>query len=218
MCWKMEDTPTEPEYLSVGETARRLHVHENTIRNWARTGLLPTARVPGSRAHRFDARDVDRLQRQRGEVVSSVERERRTIGPELVDATQLSQWATTRDAQAAFPELVRRLLASTPGVTSLSVRAGEGVGIAGWDGFARSDGTSFLPNGALFFELGVGGRPKAKADDDYEKRTADPSGADPARSTFVFMTPRRWADCKQRRPCISGSPNVSAGTLGTPKR
>ncbi|MEW6106765.1 MAG: hypothetical protein AB1563_10455 [Bacillota bacterium] len=33
---------------------------------------------------------------------------------------------------------------------------------------------------------------KGKADDDYEKRRADPRGIDPAQSTFVFVTPRRW--------------------------
>ena len=66
----------------VRETARRLGVHENTIRNWVREGILPTARIPGSRFHRFDAQDVERLLRQRGSAVSSVAAERRTIGPE----------------------------------------------------------------------------------------------------------------------------------------
>src|SRR5438093_1015782 len=101
--------PDEPKLLNVRETAKRLSVHENTVRNWARTGALPTARVPGSRFHRFDERDVERLRRERGATVSSVASDRRTIGPELVDATQLSQWAATRAAQQLFPELVRRL-------------------------------------------------------------------------------------------------------------
>jgi excisionase family DNA binding protein len=114
----------EVELLSVRETARRLGVHENTVRNWARDGILPTARVPGSRFHRFDARDVERLRQQRGAIVSSIEPERRTIGPELVDATQLSYWATTEDARYRFPELMRRLLASTSGITNLSIRSG----------------------------------------------------------------------------------------------
>ena len=69
----------EAEFLSVRETARWLGVHENTVRNWAREGILPTARIPGSRFHRFDARDVERLRRERGAAVSSIEAERRTI-------------------------------------------------------------------------------------------------------------------------------------------
>lgn len=185
---------TELGFLSVRETARRLDVHENTVRNWARDGILPTARVPGSRFHRFDARDVERLRQQRGATVSSVEKERRTIGPELVDGSQLSQWATTRDAHHRFPELVRRLLASTPGVTNISVRAGDGVSAPGWDGRAESGGSAYLPSGSLCLEFGVGGKPKTKADEDYEKRRADPGkGAVAAESRFIFITPRRWS-------------------------
>jgi excisionase family DNA binding protein len=183
----------EGEFLSVRETARQLGVHENTVRNWAREGLLPTARIPGSRFHRFDARDVERLRRERGAAVSSIEAERRTIGPELVDGTQLSHWAATLDAHGRFPELVRRLLASTPGITNVSVRSGEGVAAPGWDGHADSDGTAaYLPSGSLWFEFGVGNKPKEKADQDYEKRRDDPLGVVPADVTFVFATPRRW--------------------------
>ncbi len=183
----------EVEFLSVRETARRLGVHENTVRNWAREGILPTARVPGSRFHRFDARDVERLRQQRGATVSSIEPQRRTIGPELVDGTQLSHWATMRDAQDRFPELVRRLLASTPGITNVSVRAGEGISAPGWDGRAESIGTAYLPSGSLCLEIGVGSQPKVKADEDYEKRRDDPHGVAPADVTFVFVTPRRWS-------------------------
>jgi excisionase family DNA binding protein len=183
----------EVELLSVRETARRLGVHENTVRNWARDGILPTARLPGSRFHRFDARDVERLRQQRGSIVSSIEQERRTIGPELVDATQLSHWATTQDAHYRFPELMRRLLASTPGITNISLRSGEGVSAPGWDGRADSIGAAYLPSGSLCFEFGVSRQPKVKADEDYEKRRDDPQGVVPADVTFVFVTPRRWS-------------------------
>jgi len=183
----------ETKFLSVRETARRLDVHENTVRNWARDGILLTARIPGSRFHRFDARDVERLRQQRGAVVSSIELERRTIGPELVDATQLSVWATTQDAHHRFPELMRRLLASTPGITNLSIRSGEGVSAPGWDGQAESVGTAYLPNGSLRFEFGVGSQPKAKADKDYKKRRDHPRGFVPGDVSFVFVTPRRWS-------------------------
>lgn len=182
----------EKRNLTVRETARRLKVHENTVRNWARDGVLESARVPGTKFHRFDEEVVERLRRQRGASVSSAEPQRRTFGPELVDATQLSQWASTRESQHKFPELIRRLLAATPGITNLSVRAGEGVAAPGWDGRADSSGTPFLPAGKLFFEFGVGAGPKAKADADWNKRKTDPLEATPSESIFVFLTPRRW--------------------------
>jgi excisionase family DNA binding protein len=185
---------TEPTYLGVRQTAKALGVHENTVRNWAKEGLLPSARLPGARALRFDARDVERLRSRRGTLVASVEEERRVI-PELVDATQLSQWAGTRRAQDMFPELMRRLLAASPGVTRVSVRSGDGVAAPGWDGQAESEGKApFLPRGRLFFEFGVGQQPGRKADQDYEKRRTDPLGVVPSEAVFVFATPRRWAD------------------------
>lgn len=184
----------EPTYLGVRQTAKALGVHENTIRNWAKEGLLPSAHLPGARGLRFDSRDVERLRRRRGTLVASVEEERRAT-PELVDATQLTQWAGTRRAQDMFPELMRRLLAASPGVTRVSVRSGEGVAAPGWDGQAESEGKApFLPRGRLFFEFGVGQQPGRKADEDYEKRRADPLGVVPSEAVFVFATPRRWAD------------------------
>lgn len=183
----------QPDLLSVRETARRLGVHENTVRNWAKSSLLPTMRLPGSRFHRFDSRDVERLRRQRTAMDSSVEQERRSIGPELVSATQLHQWADTRDAQETFPELIRRLLTLTPGLTNISIRAGEGISAPGWDGRATCAGTSYLPDGALYFEFGVGGQPKQKADEDYEKRRDHPKGFVAADVKFIFVTPRRWS-------------------------
>ncbi len=47
--------------LSVRETARRLGVHENTIRNWEQRGLLRAMRLPGSGYRRFRADEVDQL-------------------------------------------------------------------------------------------------------------------------------------------------------------
>lgn len=47
--------------LSVRETARRLGVHENTVRNWEERGILRAVRLPGSGFRRFDLEQVDRL-------------------------------------------------------------------------------------------------------------------------------------------------------------
>lgn len=47
--------------LNVRETARRLGVHENTVRNWEEQGLLRAIRLPGSGYRRFDMAEVERL-------------------------------------------------------------------------------------------------------------------------------------------------------------
>jgi excisionase family DNA binding protein len=56
------EADAEPELIGTRETARRLGVHENTVRNWADRGELRVAEtLPGSGYRRFDARDVEEL-------------------------------------------------------------------------------------------------------------------------------------------------------------
>lgn len=118
--------------------------------------------------------------------------------PHLADATDLDRWADTRSAQADLPRLVRRLIrAENDQVQRVEMRAGEGVGLTGYDGFVEaSRATPFVPEGSSVWEMGVGGDPGAKAQRDYRTRTDNPQEIDPAEHTFVFITPRRWEDKK----------------------
>ncbi|WP_336856043.1 helix-turn-helix domain-containing protein [Sinomonas albida] len=182
----------EKPFLSVGETAQLLGVHENTVRNWVRSGTLVSARVPGSKQHRFSREEVLRLVRQRGNPTSSVAPQLRSVEPELVSAVELDQWAARNDAKGAFPDLVRRLLELTPGITKIDVRAHEGGAAPGWDGSASSTGTPYLPAGELRFEFGTEKNSKGKAQSDYDKRVlALPADSE---SIFIFATPRSWAN------------------------
>jgi excisionase family DNA binding protein len=177
-------------YMTVRETAQALDVHENTIRNWARTGVIRSSKVPGSTHLRFERAEVSRLQRERGRASSQVGPALRTDGPELVTAVELARWADRRDSKDAFPDLMRRLLADTPGITDISNPAYEGVAAPGWDARATSVGSAVLPAGELRFEFGTDKDPKHKAESDYSKREADPS------VTYVQVTPRNWAGAK----------------------
>ena len=114
----------------------------------------------------------------------------------FVDATDLVAWADRRDAQAFLPTLVRRLiLATTTQVSRVGVRSGEGVQLAGWDGIVIAGaGNAFVPKGVSAWEMGTNQNPRPKAQDDYKKRTQDSQGVNPAQTTFVFVTPRRWPD------------------------
>jgi excisionase family DNA binding protein len=64
---------TTAQQLNVRETARRLGVHENTVRNWADRGMLRPMRLPGSGYRRFDVAEVDRLAREMREGAAPVE-------------------------------------------------------------------------------------------------------------------------------------------------
>ena len=181
----------DSELLSVRRTARRLGVHENTVRAYAKQGLLADARVPGTSFYKFRASDVDRLTVQRGAPTVSLAFERRTASPEYAAASQLALWPETsaREAQDRLPEFVRRLLFETPGAGQISIRTRDGVALAGKDGVATLERqTQLLPAGQIWFEFGTDKDSKRKATKDYDGRKGEASQD----VTFVFVTVRRW--------------------------
>jgi Helix-turn-helix domain len=196
--WYIWSMAQQSEYLTVREAARRFGVHENTIRNWSKRGILKAVTLPDSRYRRFRVKDVERVEEQR-----EVQRASRGKAPELVDADFLDAWGGRR-AQEVFPAVVQRLLASTPGIIGLNVRAGEGIGAEGWDvEIDRATGNSWVPPGASRWELGSNEGPAEKAQAEYRKRTKNPLGADPSTTCFVFATPKRWRKAQEweRRRC-----------------
>ena len=84
----------------------------------------------------------------------------------LIRADDLDRWASRITSAREFPRLVRRLVHST----------GRGLGRVGFSAW----------------ELGTSQDPRAKANDDYTKRSDNPAGVDPTQATFIFVTPRRW--------------------------
>ena len=114
--------------------------------------------------------------------------------PELADAADLVRWADNPEARYKFPAIIRLLLTGTPGVTALSVRAGAGVDLSGWDALVECPaGAPYVPTGVSGWEMGTGSNPDRKAQQDYRKRTDNPGEVRPADTVFVFVTPRRWA-------------------------
>ena len=113
--------------------------------------------------------------------------------PGLANADDLERWSGSPAARTELSELVRALLVDTPRVTDLTARTGRGVDLAGWDALVDGGpGTPYVPLGRSAWELGAGSDPRRKAQEDYRKRTEDPLGVDPAKTTFVFVTSRRW--------------------------
>jgi excisionase family DNA binding protein len=82
---------TTAEHLNVREVARRLGVHENTVRNWADRGILRPIRLPGSGYRRFIAEDVDRIAREMRESAAPVE-ETPVVRPKRGRATGRDGW------------------------------------------------------------------------------------------------------------------------------
>ena len=126
--------------------------------------------------------------------------------PELVTAKDLDLWARNRNSHFEAPILIRRLVLATASVSEIDLGAREDVFLGGWDGaLEASGGLPFVPDGASRWEIGVRRSGlRAKAQSDYEKRTANPLGADPAKTTFVFATVqsarwrKEWRDSRRK--------------------
>ncbi len=118
----------------------------------------------------------------------------------LATATDITQWAATREAQGRLPELVRRLVyATTVSATYVDFPSGDSVQLGGADGATElHEPHTYVPEGFTIWELGADAKPKGKADKDYQKRTSEPpvtarGRTQLASTTFAFVTPRRWS-------------------------
>jgi hypothetical protein len=115
-----------------------------------------------------------------------------------IEASDLVAWADRRSGQDGMPQLLSRLVRAERGVAA-SVRfpSGDSVAQHGWDGEVRVVGSSArVPDGSSGWETGTDQKVKAKADGDIEARATDHGTLDPAETTFVFVTPRRWSKRK----------------------
>lgn len=114
-----------------------------------------------------------------------------------ITGTDLEQWAGRLQASSDLPALLRRLVLATS-TAQISMRAGEGTRLSGFDGLVVQDTPHpYLPLGTSVWEMGVNANRRAKAEADYQTRTENPLTVDPATTTFVFVTPRRWQDKDQ---------------------
>ena len=76
--------------------------------------------------------------------------------------------------------------------------SGSSVRLRGWDGLLEvGTGNALAPSGISGWEFSCAKAVTSKANDDYEKRTADPLELDKATATFVFVTSRRWQGKRQ---------------------
>jgi transcriptional regulator with XRE-family HTH domain len=111
-----------------------------------------------------------------------------------VTARHLEDWAGTLEARSLLPQLVRRLIRATgTGVGRVDGPAGEQTHRPGWDVLAEAFGNAeFVPQGVSLWEVGVEKDPRAKADEDFAKWQKKPRGLVKRRSTFIFVTPRKY--------------------------
>ena len=112
--------------------------------------------------------------------------------PKWISAVELNRWADTVDARTRFPELVRRLIhVSIPkaDLELIDFLGGEEAQRPGFDGRTKAkSGSSKVPSGSSFWELGTDKAIREKLESDFEKRTKN--NAEAVTSTYIAVTPR----------------------------
>lgn len=112
----------------------------------------------------------------------------------LVTAKHLQSWSDSLTARADLPGIIASLIrASCPRLDSYRFPSGDASQTHGFDGVAEvGEATLFVPEGRSIWEFGVGKNYKAKADEDYEKRTKQLSAEERSKQSFIFVTSRIW--------------------------
>jgi addiction module HigA family antidote len=113
-----------------------------------------------------------------------------------IKANDIEEWVSHNiPARSRLAVFLRTLVHSTgSGLTKVDFPGNDDAERPGWDGFAEtSEGTPWVPAGRSGWEFGGNEDPKAKADGDFEKRVKAVGKKERTETTYVFVTPRRWA-------------------------
>ena len=112
------------------------------------------------------------------------------------DASEIDTWARRADAPPKLPALIRLLVQETIENPSplVDMPSGSSVWNRGWDGLLSVQcGNTWVPTGNSAWEMSCNKYPSTQATKNYAKRSRNPLGEDVDATTFVFVTPRRWA-------------------------
>ncbi|WP_288341041.1 hypothetical protein [uncultured Roseivirga sp.] len=94
-----------------------------------------------------------------------------------------------------LPEIMAKLIQFDCGSDlTMEFPSGDSISKTGWDGVCETTVSSlFVPKGKSYWEIGTNKGIKPKADKDYFKRTNDTPKVIKEKSTFIFVTSRRWS-------------------------
>lgn len=113
-----------------------------------------------------------------------------------IKANQIENWIDHNiTARTRLSVFLRTLVQSTGnGLSKVDFPGNDDAERPGWDGFVEVDeGTPWIPAGRSGWEFGVTENVKTKADGDFDKSAKALKKKERAETTFVFVTPRRWA-------------------------
>lgn len=113
-----------------------------------------------------------------------------------IKANDIEGWVSHNiHARSRLAVFLRTLVHSTgSGLAEVNFPGNDDAERPGWDGFTEvSEGTPWVPVGRTGWEFGTNEDAQAKADGDFQKSVKAVGKNERAETTFVFVTPRRWA-------------------------
>ncbi|MGF6858210.1 HigA family addiction module antitoxin [Paraburkholderia sp. CI3] len=113
-----------------------------------------------------------------------------------IKANDIEGWVSHNiPARTRLAVFLRTLVHSTgDGLTKVDFPGNDDAERPGWDGFVEAnEGAPWVPAGRSGWEFGTNEDPKTKAEGDFEKSVRALDNKERAETTFVFVTPRRWA-------------------------
>ncbi len=191
-----------PDGLSVKKAAGLLDVSRPTLSNLlnGNASLSQEMAQKLERAFGVSARELIELQTSHEALAAAQigvpEKTKRYVPPFLkIVANDIEEWAghSNISARSRFAVLLRILVQSTnTTLTMVDFPGNDDSQRHGWDGLTvASSGSPWVPSGNTGWEFGVNQNPKSKADKDYKKSLKLPKG-ERLKTTFIFVTPRRW--------------------------
>ena len=107
---------------------------------------------------------------------------------------QIEAWSSRIQARSRLPVLLRILVHSTGrGLARVQFPGNESSQSHGVDGIVLAkEASAWVPQGRSCWEFGCNRDPNRKAARDYATRSSSETKDERAKSTFVFVTPRRW--------------------------
>ena len=192
-----------PKKLSVTEAAKLVGVGRPAFSNFlnGNADVTPEMAARIERAFGIPAKELlaqqatfDAFNAQEKGVASNA---KRYVPPFLgIKANEIEQWAKSNiSARTRLAVLLRTLVHSTGiELTETDFPGNDDGERAGWDGFTEAgQGTSWIPSGKTGWEFGVNEKIKTKADGDFAKSVKATLESDRLNTTFIFVTPRKWA-------------------------
>ena len=122
---------------------------------------------------------------------------RRYVPPFLaIKGNEIEEWASNNhSARTRLAVFLRTLVNSTGiGLIESDFPGNEDGERPGWDGWTKAEqGTPRIPTGKVGWEFGVNKDVKKKADGDFSKSVDATPAQERVETTFIFVTPRKWA-------------------------